>query len=157
MLAILVLLGGVIFIRILLAIFRNASNKVRAIVGLIFAIIMALIAMSVLKKIQNNQLESDDAIFSLLIVPLLIGIGIGFIFVTINYEEGGNWYEYFSIGNFSFGQDISIGIIIPLIAVIVVATIINILLLGFLGYIAFIIYGIVHLYFFIRVFISPND
>lgn len=156
--AILVLLGGTLFIRLMIAIFRNVCNKVRSVVGLAFAVVMALWALSVLDKISNNQMGDADPFFCLLIVPLMFGIGIGFIFVTINfYDDGDNWMEYFSIGSVSFGKDISVGIIIPLIAVIVIATILNLIIMGFWAYVPFILYGIVQLYFSIRVFITSDN
>ena len=130
----------------------------RSIVGLAFAIIMALLAASIFEKVRNNQMGDADPLFSLLIVPLLLGIGVGFIFVTINFnDDGDNWMEYFLIGNISFGKDISIGIIIPLIAVIVIATLLNLFVMGFFGYLPFILYTIVQLYFIIRVFITSDD
>lgn len=156
--AILVLLGGTLFIRLMLAIFRNIGNKVRSIIGLVFAIIMALWALSVLDKLSNNQMQGGNSLFSLLLAPLLLGIGVGFIFVTINFaDDGDNWMEYFSIGDVSFGQDVSVGIIIPLIAVIVIATLLNLLIMGFWEYVPFIIYGVVQLYFAVRVFITSDD
>ncbi len=154
--SILVLLGGAFFIRLMLLIFQYASNKVRAVVGLVFATIMGLWSLSLWNQIRAGTLVYENSLFTLLIVPLMLGIGIGFIFLTVNYEQGDNWYEFFSIGNVSFGQDISIGIVIPLIAVIVVMTLINLLILGFLDIVPFILYAIVQLYFAIRVFFTPD-
>lgn len=117
---------------------------------------MGLWSLSVWNQICAGTLVYENSLFTLLIVPLMLGIGIGFIFLTVNYEQGDNWYEFFSIGNVSFGQDISIGIVIPLIAVIVVMTLINLLILGFLDIVPFILYAIVQLYFAIRVFFTPD-
>lgn len=156
--AILVLLGGTLFIRLMMAIFRNASNKVRSVVGLVFAVIMAIWAKSVMNKITNNEMQDVDSLFRFFIGPLLLSIGVGFIFLTINYDDDGdNWMEYFSIGSVSFGKDISIGIIIPLIAVIVIATLINLFFMWSWDNVAFIIYGVVQLYFIIRVFFTKDD
>lgn len=44
--SILVLLGGAFFIMLMLLIFQYASNKVCAVVGLVFATIMALWSLS---------------------------------------------------------------------------------------------------------------
>lgn len=88
--SILVLLGGAFFIRLMLLIFQYASNKVRAVVGLVFATIMGLWSLSIWNQISAGTLEYENSIFALLITPLMLGIGIGFIFLTVNNEQGDN-------------------------------------------------------------------
>lgn len=51
--SILVLLGGAFFIMLMLLIFQYASNKVRAVVGLVFATIMGLWSLSIWNKISS--------------------------------------------------------------------------------------------------------
>lgn len=155
--AILVLLGGTLLVRIALAVFRNVPHKVRSVISLAAAIAFAFWAWSLRESLSKNQVAGieENALFYLFLLPLLLAIGIGFIFVTINFEDdGGNWHEYASIGNVSFGKDIDIGITIQIGAAIAIVTLVFLFILAFTKYLAFILYGIVQLYFFLRVFFS---
>lgn len=155
--AILIWLGATFFIRIALAIFRKVPGKVRSIISLAAAIGMLVLAWHVRNNVVNN-LGDDNGLFALFLVPLLLAFGIGFVFVSTNFEDDdNNWLEYFSIGSFSFGKDINIGITIQIGAGLLIATLVFLLIVAFTTYVATVLYGIIHLYFFIRVFFSRTE
>lgn len=155
-LILLAVLGGAIFSRILLKIFSESSNKVRAVVSFALAVGMGVWAWSSYNKLENGDYNDMNVLFAMCMVPLMLGIGMSFIFVSVNYESGSNWYEYFSIGNTSFGQDISIPIIFMMLAVIVFSTVIGLVIYAFVRIPLFVIYGIIQIFVFLRVFFSEE-
>ncbi len=101
--AIVILILGTVFVRIMASVFGKASPVVRIILSTIIGIGIGIWAM-------NTPWAADDGegimfiIDAFLKVPMMFGTGIAMILVTIGAEgDGSTWIESFSVGDTSYG------------------------------------------------------
>ncbi len=102
--AIIILILGTIIVRVMASIFANISPIIRIILSTVIGVGIGFWAI-------NTPWASDDEdgilfiIDTLLKVPMMFGVGIAMILVTIGAESDGNtWIESFSVGDTSYGH-----------------------------------------------------
>lgn len=121
--AILILIGGLLFVRLLAKILEYRNPRVRCLISTLFAVLIGIWASNV----SYEEFESDRLIRLLdviLFVPALLGVGTSLMAVTLGWKsDGGTWNEYFSIGNTSYGRtEGDLGLMGMILWVLLIAT-----------------------------------
>lgn len=154
--AFLVLIGGLLFVRLLARILTYSNPRIRCLISTLFAVLLGIWASSV----KVEEFESDKLmrlLDVLILIPSLLGVGTSLMAVTLGWDsDGGTWNEYFSIGNTSYGRtEGNLGLMGMIIWAILIATPIF-AFLYFLNLYPVVIYFIFHGILFLRVMLKKD-
>ncbi len=150
--AILILILGTLIVWLMAIIFSKMPAIARAIVATAIGIGIGFWAMNTPWGTDNDNgvglMSLIDILFK---VPMLWGVGISMMLVTIGAESDGVvWVESFRIGDTSYGQDVGMPLIFKIFFAILIGAVVMLAVLAILGSIIGSIKWIYWLYFILQ-------
>ncbi len=132
--AILILILGTVIVWLIALIFSKTPPLVRIILSTAIGVGIGFWAMSMRWGSGDDEVGLMSLIDDLFKVPMMWGVGIAMILVTIGAESDGEvWIESFRVDDTSYGQDVGLPLILKIFFAIAISAIVFLGVFAILG------------------------